>query len=131
MCYVPLERVHSLWQLAFRRLIKSMRSFIGPLKNMSSADVSLSITFFFNLWCVHACVSSFAGVLTVIYRGANRWLSVRFSLLSAGAAFICAVILVYTPLVDASLAGFALSFVLNVSNDILFVSPSKTYTIYD
>lgn len=54
--------------------------------------------------------------------GANRWLSIRFSLLSAlfvgmtGYSLIAA-----HKTVDAALAGFALTFSLNISTDMLFL----------
>lgn len=53
---------------------------------------------------------------------ANRWLSVRFSLLSAllvGATGI--LLLILSDKVSASVAGFALSFALNISNNMLFL----------
>lgn len=54
MSYVPLAQVRSPWQLAFKRLIKSMRLFFGVFQNLSDADASSSITFFFNLWFVES-----------------------------------------------------------------------------
>jgi len=53
--------------------------------------------------------------------GVNRWLSVRFNLLSSLIIGITGLVVLLTPGIDASLAGFALAFASNVTNDILFV----------
>ena len=63
-----------------------------------------NVTFFWYLW------------------GVNRWLSVRFALLSAiVVAGTGAVLVREAKVIDAALAGFALTFALNISNDILFL----------
>lgn len=46
----------------------------------------------------------------------NRWLSIRFSLLSAVVVGATGAVLVGSTSVDAALAGFALTFSLNISN---------------
>jgi hypothetical protein len=66
--------------------------------------VDKNISFYYYLWC------------------ANRWLSVRFSLLSAVLVGATALILLtIAKNMNASIAGFALSFALNISSDMLFV----------
>ncbi|GAA5904673.1 uncharacterized protein JCM6883_003864 [Sporobolomyces salmoneus] len=54
--------------------------------------------------------------------GTNRWLSVRFSLLSALVVALTAYVLIRADgKIDAATAGFSLTFALNISNDILFL----------
>jgi len=67
-------------------------------------------------WYANCDGLRFIYVLTV-----NRWLSIRFNLLSAvivgATAFACLV----TPGITASMAGFALAFASTVTNDLLFM----------
>lgn len=48
----------------------------------------------------------------------NRWLSMRFNLLSSVVVGVTGLIVLVTKRVDASLAGFALAFATNVTNDV-------------
>ena len=48
----------------------------------------------------------------------NRWVSTRFNLLSASVVGITAAVIMLTPRIDASLAGFALAFISTVTNDV-------------
>ncbi|KAI0066796.1 multidrug resistance-associated ABC transporter [Artomyces pyxidatus] len=50
--------------------------------------------------------------------GVNRWLSVRFNLLSAGMVGITALVAILTPRIDAALAGFMLAFASTISPDV-------------
>jgi hypothetical protein len=50
--------------------------------------------------------------------GVNRWLSVRFNLLSALVIGVTGLVVLLTPGIDASLAGFALTFAYNVTGDV-------------
>lgn len=53
---------------------------------------------------------------------ANRWLSVRFSLLSAFLVGVTGLILLsIAENINASIAGFALTFALNISSDMLYL----------
>lgn len=52
----------------------------------------------------------------------NRWLSMRFNLLSSAVVGVTGLALVLTPSVDAALAGFALAFASTISGDILFLT---------
>ncbi|CEQ42894.1 SPOSA6832_04771, partial [Sporobolomyces salmonicolor] len=66
--------------------------------------VSTSVTFYWYTW------------------GVNRWLSIRFSLLSACVVSLTGYVLITAGnKVDAALAGFTLTFSLNISNDLLFL----------
>jgi hypothetical protein len=48
----------------------------------------------------------------------NRWLSVRFNLLSALVIGMTGFIVVTLPNIDAALAGVALTFAMSVTNDV-------------
>ena len=48
----------------------------------------------------------------------NRWLSARFNLLSSAVVGITALVAVLSPGIDASLAGFALSFATSLLHDV-------------
>jgi len=53
--------------------------------------------------------------------GVNRWLSVRFNLLSAGIVGSTALVCLVTPSISASMAGFALAFASTITGDLLFM----------
>lgn len=53
--------------------------------------------------------------------GVNRWLSIRFNLLSAGIVGAIAVVALMSPSTSASFAGFALAFASTVTYDLLFM----------
>lgn len=48
----------------------------------------------------------------------NRWLSVRFNLLSAVIVGLTAFVTILTPTIDAALAGFILAFATTITNDV-------------
>lgn len=48
----------------------------------------------------------------------NRWLSVRFNLISACVIGITGFVAVASPTISASLAGFALAFASTITNDV-------------
>jgi ABC-type multidrug transport system fused ATPase/permease subunit len=48
----------------------------------------------------------------------NRWLSVRFNLLSAAIVGLTAFVTIITPTIDAALAGFILAFATTVTMDV-------------
>lgn len=50
--------------------------------------------------------------------GVNRWLSVRFNLTSSAVVGFTGVIVLLTPGIDASLAGFALAFASSITGDV-------------
>jgi len=51
----------------------------------------------------------------------NRWLSVRFNLLSAGVVGATGFACLITPSINASMAGFALAFASSITGDLLFM----------
>ncbi|KAL0565394.1 hypothetical protein V5O48_016631 [Marasmius crinis-equi] len=53
--------------------------------------------------------------------GVNRWLSIRFNLLSCAIVGVMAVIAVWSPAISASVAGFSLAFATTITNDLLFM----------
>ncbi|KAG7095389.1 hypothetical protein E1B28_006144 [Marasmius oreades] len=53
--------------------------------------------------------------------GVNRWLSVRFNLLSCGIVGAMAVVAVWNPGLSASIAGFSLAFASTITGDLLFM----------
>ncbi|KAF5389660.1 hypothetical protein D9757_004116 [Collybiopsis confluens] len=53
--------------------------------------------------------------------GVNRWLSIRFNLLSSAVVGVIACIAVMNPLISASLAGFSIAFANTITNDLLFL----------
>jgi hypothetical protein len=48
----------------------------------------------------------------------NRWLSIRFNLLSSVVVGVTALVSILTPRIDAALAGFALAFASTITNDV-------------
>jgi len=53
--------------------------------------------------------------------GVNRWLSVRFNLLSSGLVGVTGLACLITPNITASMAGFALAFASTITSDLLFM----------
>ncbi|KIM46655.1 hypothetical protein M413DRAFT_440257 [Hebeloma cylindrosporum] len=53
--------------------------------------------------------------------GVNRWLSVRFNLLSAGVVGATGLVCLITPSISASMAGYALAFASTITGDLLFM----------
>ncbi|ESK87928.1 atp-binding cassette transporter [Moniliophthora roreri MCA 2997] len=53
--------------------------------------------------------------------GVNRWLSIRFNLLSCGIVGAMAAVAVANPNIGASIAGFSLAFASTITNDLLFM----------
>lgn len=51
----------------------------------------------------------------------NRWLSIRFNLLSAGIVGATGLACLLTPSISASFAGFALAFATTITGDLLFM----------
>jgi len=51
----------------------------------------------------------------------NRWLSVRFNLVSAAIVGATGLVCLVTPRITASFAGFALAFASTITGDLLFM----------
>jgi hypothetical protein len=56
--------------------------------------------------------------IVVISLLVNRWLSMRFNLLSSAVVGVTGLVVLVTDRVDASLAGFALAFASNITGDV-------------
>jgi ABC-type multidrug transport system fused ATPase/permease subunit len=69
---------------------------------------------------IHVTFDVLVNRLTIIYI-VNRWLSIRFNLLSCGIATATAFACLITPSINASLAGFALAFANTITADMLFM----------
>ncbi|GAA5861561.1 hypothetical protein JCM8547_008073 [Rhodosporidiobolus lusitaniae] len=83
-----------------------IRSFGASARFMALAleRTTRNVTFYYFLW------------------GTNRWLSMRYSLLSAVVVALTGYVLIAAgDKVDAALAGFTLTFSLGISNDLLFL----------
>jgi hypothetical protein len=83
-----------------------IRAFGAPARFLVTQiqRVDRNLSFFFYLWST------------------NRWISVRYSLLSAFLVGVTAVILlVAVKDISASIAGFALTFALNITSDMLYL----------
>jgi hypothetical protein len=61
------------------------------------------------------------GTFAPVYVTVNRWLSIRFNLLSAGIVGATGLACLITPTISASMAGFALAFASTITNDLLFM----------
>ena len=51
----------------------------------------------------------------------NRWISVRFNMLSSAIVSLTAVVMLLNHRVDAAAAGFALAFITSLTSDLLFL----------
>ena len=60
----------------------------------------------------------FVGSISDLFLAVNRWLSVRFNLLSSAIVGVTAVVAILTPSIDAALAGFILAFASTITNDV-------------
>ena len=62
--------------------------------------------------------------------GVNRWLSIRFNLLSCGIVGAMAVLAVWNPAISASVAGFSLAFATTITHDLLFMVSIIPYALF-
>ena len=65
----------------------------------------------------HETFATFLACILTLY-AVNNWLSVRFSLYSAGIVGMAAFVTILTPTIDAALAGFILAFASTVTIDV-------------
>jgi membrane protein YdbS with pleckstrin-like domain len=72
---------------------------------------------------VGRCASKSCNILAclVTLYTVNRWLSIRFNLLSSVIVGLVAFVSILTPTIDAALAGFILAFAYSVTNDVSLV----------
>ncbi len=54
----------------------------------------------------------------MVFHTVNRWLVIRFNLLSAVIVGLVAFVSILTPTIDAALAGFILAFASTATNDV-------------
>ena len=60
----------------------------------------------------------FIGASLILFSIVNRWLSLRFNLLSSAIVGVTGVTSILTPSIDAALATFILAFVSTITNDV-------------
>lgn len=60
----------------------------------------------------------FIGASLILFSIVNRWLSLRFNLLSSAIVGMTGVTSILTPSIDAALATFILAFVSTITNDV-------------
>lgn len=60
----------------------------------------------------------------------NRWLSIRFNLLSASVVGITGVVVLLNKDISAAMAGFALAFASSITSDLLFMVRRFVYVSY-
>lgn len=73
--------------------------------------------------------ANFIDVSDVDNAPVNRWLSVRFNLLSSAVVGVTALVSILTPRIDAALAGFALAFASTITNDVRVLTFGFTYCL--
>ncbi|KAG9126425.1 hypothetical protein FRC07_003485 [Ceratobasidium sp. 392] len=123
MLYYNVSKVYGQTSRDMRRLDSVTRSPLYSIYGETIAGVTVirafgaSSTFLRDmLRCVDTNASPYFGMWSV-----NRWLSVRFNLLSAGVVALTAVVVLVDTNVTASFAGFALAFASTITSDLLFM----------
>ncbi|KAF8609600.1 multidrug resistance-associated ABC transporter [Ceratobasidium sp. AG-I] len=121
--YYNVSKVYGQTSRDMRRLDSVTRSPLYSIYGETIAGVTVirafgaSSTFLRDmLRCVDTNASPYYGMWSV-----NRWLSVRFNLLSAGVVALTAVVVLIDTSVEASFAGFALAFASTITSDLLFM----------
>ncbi|KAG9101683.1 hypothetical protein FS749_004492 [Ceratobasidium sp. UAMH 11750] len=121
--YYNVSKVYGQTSRDMRRLDSVTRSPLYSIYGETIAGVTVirafgaSSTFLRDmLRCVDTNASPYYGMWSV-----NRWLSVRFNLLSAGVVALTAVVVLVDKSVTASFAGFALAFASTITSDLLFM----------
>lgn len=89
---------------------------------------ALGASLIFHLWEEQQSVSLdmgrrtvnliFIGASLILFSIVNRWLSLRFNLLSSAIVGVTGVTSILTPSIDAALATFILAFVSTITNDV-------------
>ncbi|QRW05470.1 ABC transporter [Ceratobasidium sp. AG-Ba] len=121
--YYNVSKVYGQTSRDMRRLDSVTRSPLYSIYGETIAGVTVirafgaSSTFLRDmLRCVDTNASPYYGMWSV-----NRWLSVRFNLLSAGVVALTALVVLIDKNVSASFAGFALAFASTITSDLLFM----------
>ncbi|KIY69721.1 multidrug resistance-associated ABC transporter [Cylindrobasidium torrendii FP15055 ss-10] len=121
--YYNTARVYSQTSRDMRRLDSTTRSPILGMYSETIAGVAIIRAFGASskfLRDMLRCVDTNASPYYWMW-GLNRWLSIRFNILSVGATGAVAILGVLMPRWDASLIGFALVFTNSLPDDILFM----------
>ncbi|CAE6493905.1 unnamed protein product [Rhizoctonia solani] len=123
MVYYNVSKVYGQTSRDMRRLDSVTRSPLYSIYGETIAGVTVirafgaSSTFLREmLRCVDTNACPYYGMWSV-----NRWLSVRFNILSALITAITGAVMLIDKNVDASFAGFALAFASTISGDLLFM----------
>ncbi|KAH7344787.1 multidrug resistance-associated ABC transporter [Rhizoctonia solani] len=123
MLYYNVSKVYGQTSRDMRRLDSVTRSPLYSIYGETIAGVTVirafgaSSTFLREmLRCVDTNACPYYGMWSV-----NRWLSVRFNMLSASIVAITGVVMLIDKNVDASFAGFALAFASTITGDLLFM----------
>ncbi|CAE6528569.1 unnamed protein product [Rhizoctonia solani] len=123
MLYYNISKVYGQTSRDMRRLDSVTRSPLYSIYGETIAGVTVIRAFGASsmflremLRCVDTNASPYYGMWSV-----NRWLSVRFNILSAAIVAITGVVMLIDKNVDASFAGFALAFASTITGDLLFM----------
>ncbi|KAJ1311227.1 hypothetical protein OPQ81_009727 [Rhizoctonia solani] len=121
--YFNVSKVYGQTSRDMRRLDSVTRSPLYSIYGETIAGVTVirafgaSSMFLREMFrCVDTNASPYYGMWSV-----NRWLSVRFNLLSATVVAITGAVMLIDTNVDASFAGFALAFASTITSDLLFM----------
>lgn len=121
--YYNVSKVYGQTSRDMRRLDSVTRSPLYSIYGETIAGVTVirafgaSSTFLRDMFrCADTNASPYYGMWSV-----NRWLSVRFNLLSAGVVALTALVVLVDTRVEASFAGFALAFASTITSDLLFM----------
>ncbi|KAF8069172.1 multidrug resistance-associated ABC transporter [Lyophyllum atratum] len=121
--YYNAAKVYGQTSRDMRRLDSVTRSPLYSIYGETIAGVTIlrafgaSSKFLRDMLC---CVDTNANPFYWMW-GVNRWLSMRFNLLSCGVIGATAVVALITPSINAPLAGFALTFASTITGDLLFM----------
>lgn len=123
LLYYNVSKVYGQTSRDMRRLDSVTRSPLYSIYGETIAGVTVIRAFGASsmflremLRCVDTNACPYFGMWSV-----NRWLSVRFNMLSAGIVAITAVVMLVDKNVEASFAGFALAFASTITSDLLFM----------
>ncbi|KAG6854494.1 hypothetical protein C0991_006096 [Blastosporella zonata] len=121
--YYNAAKVYGQTSRDMRRLDSVTRSPLYSIYGETIAGVTIlrafgaSSKFLRDMLC---CVDTNANPYYWMW-GVNRWLSMRFNLLSCGVIGATGLVCLITPGMSAPLAGFALTFASTITNDLLFM----------
>ncbi|KAK7463002.1 hypothetical protein VKT23_007584 [Stygiomarasmius scandens] len=121
--YWSVGKVYSQTSRDMRRLDSVTRSPLYSIYGETIAGVTIIRSFGASskfLRDMLACVDTNSNPYYWMW-GVNRWLSIRFNVLSCSIIGLMAVVAVANPGISASLAGFSLAFASTITGDLLFL----------